>query len=71
MNDQAVTCVHTAADPAEAAAILEALSAAGIDARQAAVSEDGTGLAVEIYVPVARAARARAIIADGRWPRLA
>ncbi len=71
MNDQAFTCVHTAADPAEAGAILEALTAAGIDARQAAVATDRAVLAVEIYVPVACEGRARALIAGGNWPRLA
>ncbi|NLF29837.1 MAG: hypothetical protein GX591_02980 [Planctomycetes bacterium] len=71
MNGQAFTCVHTAADVAEAAAILDALTAAGIDARQAAFTEDRRLLGIEIYVPVAREAQARAIIADGLWPRLA
>ena len=71
MNDQTLTCVHTAADPAEAAAIVEALIAVGIDARQAAFTDAPAALAVEIYVPVAFEATARALIAAGNWPRLA
>jgi len=70
MNDQAFTCVHTAADPAEAGAILDALAAAGIDARQAAFTEERHLWGVEIYVPVAREAQARTLIAKGNWPRL-
>jgi len=60
--------VLLAADPIYAQAVCDALMAAGIDAR--AVCEDD-GAALDVFVPAESAPRARQIIRDGNWPRLA
>ena len=60
--------VLRAADPAQTQAVCDALRAAGIDAR--AVCQDD-GAALDVFVPAESAPRARRIIRDGSWPRLA
>ncbi len=61
-------CVLVAADPTEGQAVCDALRAVGIDGRAVWSDEGG---ALEIFVPAESAHRARRIIGDGDWPRLA
>ncbi len=66
-NDPTRT-VLTADDPAQAEAVREALTAAGIDAR---VIADDDGRRMEVVVPAGLDRQARQIVERGDWPRLA
>ena len=63
-------CVFTAADPLQADAVCQALRQAGLEAQVIAEDRAG-GLAVGVFVPPPQEAKARQIVRQGRWPRLA
>jgi type III secretory pathway lipoprotein EscJ len=64
-------CVFTAADPLQADAICQALRQAGVEAQAIAEERPAGGVRIGILVPAAQEAKARQIIRQGSWPRLA
>ena len=63
--------VFTAADPKQADAVCQALRQAGIAAQVIAEDRPGGGMALGVFVQRADEARARAVVRQGNWPRLA
>jgi hypothetical protein len=64
-------CIFTAADPLQADAVCQALRQAGIDAQVIAEDRGGGKVSVGVFVPPAQEAKARQIVRQGNWPRLA